>query len=53
MHGRTAISFCGGQCSWLEQNLPLGSREDIDAIGRAFEKIYEHLQALNTRDLLI
>jgi len=45
--------LCREQCIWLEQNLLLGSREDIDDIGRAFEKIYEHRQALNTRDLLI
>jgi dTDP-4-amino-4,6-dideoxygalactose transaminase len=45
--------LCREQCIWLEQNLLLGSREDMDDIGRAFEKIYEHRQALNTRDLLI
>ena len=37
------------QSIWLEQNLLLGSQEDMDDIARAFEKIYEHRQALNTR----
>lgn len=39
------------QCIWLEQNLLLGSREDMDDIARAFEKIYDHREALNTRDV--
>ena len=43
--------LCREQCIWLEQNLLLGSREDMDDIAGAFEKIYEHRQALNTRDV--
>jgi dTDP-4-amino-4,6-dideoxygalactose transaminase len=43
--------LCREQSIWLEQNLLLGSREDMDDIARAFEKIYEHRQALNTRDV--
>jgi dTDP-4-amino-4,6-dideoxygalactose transaminase len=36
------------QCIWLEQNLFLGPRADMDDIARAFEKIHEHRDALNT-----
>jgi dTDP-4-amino-4,6-dideoxygalactose transaminase len=43
--------LCREQGLWLEQNLLLGSREDMDDIARAFEKIYEHRQALNTHDV--
>jgi dTDP-4-amino-4,6-dideoxygalactose transaminase len=43
--------LCREQCIWLEQNLLLGSRADMDDIAGAFEKIYEHRQALNTRDV--
>ncbi len=35
------------QCIWLEQNLFLGSGDDMDDIATAFEKIYEHRDALN------
>ena len=38
--------LCREQSIWLEQNLLLGSREDMDDIACAFEKIYEHRQAL-------
>jgi len=34
------------QCIWLEQNLFLGSRADMDDIAAAFEKIYEHRDSL-------
>jgi dTDP-4-amino-4,6-dideoxygalactose transaminase len=37
-----------GQCIWLEQNLFLASRADMDDIAAAFEKIYEHRDALNS-----
>jgi dTDP-4-amino-4,6-dideoxygalactose transaminase len=53
VHCPNSDLLCREQCIWLEQNLLLGSREDMDDVGRAFEKIYEHRQALNTRDLLI
>lgn len=38
--------LCREQCIWLEQNLFLGSREDMDDIARAFQKIHEHRDAL-------
>jgi dTDP-4-amino-4,6-dideoxygalactose transaminase len=34
------------QAIWLGQNLLLGSREDIEDIARAFEKVYRHRQEL-------
>jgi len=36
------------QCIWLEQNLFLGSRGDMEDIAAAFEKVYEHRDALNS-----
>ena len=39
--------LCREQCIWLEQNLFLGSRPDMDDIARAFHKIHEHRTALN------
>ena len=45
---RSAPSSASGS-----NRLLLGTRDDMDDIGRAFEKIYEHRQALNTRDLPI
>jgi dTDP-4-amino-4,6-dideoxygalactose transaminase len=38
--------ICREQCIWLEQHLLLGSRADIEDIARAFEKVYEHRDAL-------
>ena len=38
--------LCREQCVWLEQNLFLGSRADMDDIARAFEKVYENREAL-------
>jgi len=38
--------LCGEQCIWLEQTLLLGSRDDMDDIARAFEKVHEHREAL-------
>jgi dTDP-4-amino-4,6-dideoxygalactose transaminase len=38
--------ICRGQCVWLEQNLFLGPRSDMDDIANAFEKIFENRQAL-------
>jgi dTDP-4-amino-4,6-dideoxygalactose transaminase len=38
--------LCCEQCVWLEQNLFLGSRRDMDDIARAFEKVYEQRAAL-------
>ncbi len=34
--------LCREQCVWLEQNLFLGPRADMDDIADAFEKIHEH-----------
>jgi len=36
------------QSIWLEQNLFLGTRADMDDIANAFEKIHEHREALNS-----
>jgi len=38
--------LCQEQCLWLEQGLFLGSRQDIDDIARAFEKIHAQRDAL-------
>jgi dTDP-4-amino-4,6-dideoxygalactose transaminase len=38
--------ICAEQGAWLEQNLFLGDRTDMDDIARAFEKIYEQRTAL-------
>jgi len=38
--------ICREQCIWLEQNMFLGPRADMDDIARAFEKIYENRGAL-------
>ena len=40
--------LCREQCVWLEQNLFLGRASDIDDIAHAFEKIYEHRDALKS-----
>jgi dTDP-4-amino-4,6-dideoxygalactose transaminase len=39
--------LCRAQSLWLEQNLLLGSRDDMDDIARAFEKIHQHRHALS------
>ncbi|HWW00628.1 MAG TPA: DegT/DnrJ/EryC1/StrS family aminotransferase [Candidatus Acidoferrum sp.] len=39
--------ICREQCIWLEQNLLLGPRSDIEDIARAFEKVHENREALN------
>jgi len=38
--------ICREQAVWLGQNLLLGDTSDIDDIARAFEKVYEHRDAL-------
>lgn len=38
--------ICGEQGAWLEQSLFLGTQGDMDDIARAFEKVYEHRDAL-------
>jgi dTDP-4-amino-4,6-dideoxygalactose transaminase len=42
-----ADRLCRDQAIWLEQSLMLGTRADIDDIARAFEKVFEHRDALN------
>lgn len=39
-------TICSSQGAWLEQRLLLGSREDMDDIATAFEKVYEHRHRL-------
>ncbi len=39
-------TICGEQGAWLEQNLFLGARADMDDIARAFAKVYEHRRDL-------
>jgi dTDP-4-amino-4,6-dideoxygalactose transaminase len=39
------------QCIWLGQSLFLGSRDDIDDIGRAFEKVHDQREALTASGL--
>jgi dTDP-4-amino-4,6-dideoxygalactose transaminase len=34
--------ICSDQGIWLGQNMLLGSREDVEDIARAFEKVHEH-----------
>ena len=41
----------GEQAIWLDQNLLLGPREDMDDIGRVFEKIHTHREELNARHI--
>jgi len=38
--------ICCEQCVWLEQNLFLGPRSDMNDIANAFEKIFENREAL-------
>jgi hypothetical protein len=40
---------CASEGAWLEQRLLLGSREDMDDIARAFEKVRENRDALLRR----
>ncbi len=39
-------TICDVQGGWLEQNLLLGTRNDMDDIADAFEKVYEHRDEL-------
>ena len=38
--------ICREQCVWLEQNIFLGTRTDMDDIVRAFEKVHQNRDAL-------
>jgi dTDP-4-amino-4,6-dideoxygalactose transaminase len=42
----TSDLICREQAIWLEHRLLLGSREDMDDIASAFEKVREHREAL-------
>jgi dTDP-4-amino-4,6-dideoxygalactose transaminase len=42
--------LCREQGIWLEQQLLLGSRDDMDDIARSLTKIHEHRDALNAHD---
>jgi dTDP-4-amino-4,6-dideoxygalactose transaminase len=44
----TADLVCREQAIWLEHRLMLGSPADVDDVADAFEKIYEHRDALQT-----
>jgi dTDP-4-amino-4,6-dideoxygalactose transaminase len=41
--------ICREQGVWIEQSVFLGPRTDIDDVAAAFEKVYEHRDALNAR----
>jgi len=43
--------ICREQGVWLGQHLLVGSRADTEDIARAFEKVYEHRDALNRADV--
>lgn len=49
-YGRVELPNCerisGGEGVWLTQNVLLGTREDMDDVVAAFEKVYEHRDAL-------
>lgn len=44
-------TICADQGAWLEQSIFLGSKEDMDAIAQAFQKVYEHRAALRNVQL--
>jgi dTDP-4-amino-4,6-dideoxygalactose transaminase len=46
VHCPASDLLCREQALWLEQAMFLGSREDMDDITRAFEKVYDHRAAL-------
>jgi dTDP-4-amino-4,6-dideoxygalactose transaminase len=39
--------ICGEQGAWFEQSLFLGPQADMDDIANAFEKVYQHREALS------
>jgi dTDP-4-amino-4,6-dideoxygalactose transaminase len=47
VHCPNSDLLCREQALWLEQAMFLGSREDMDDIWRAFEKIFENRAALS------
>jgi dTDP-4-amino-4,6-dideoxygalactose transaminase len=46
VHYPNSDLLCREQALWLEQAMFLGPREDMDDIGRAFEKVYDQRAAL-------
>jgi dTDP-4-amino-4,6-dideoxygalactose transaminase len=44
-------TICGRQGAWLEQSVLLGTKSDMDDVARAFEKVYEHRDALQRASL--
>jgi hypothetical protein len=45
--------ICGGEGSWLTQNLLLGTRTDMEDITRAMQKVYDNRQALAGTDMVV
>lgn len=41
-HCPNCETICSEQGAWLEQQLLLGSRRDMDDIADAFEKVHQH-----------
>jgi hypothetical protein len=39
-------AICGGEGMWLYQSVLLGSRNDMDDVARAIEKVYANRDAL-------
>jgi perosamine synthetase len=50
VHCPNSDLICREQGMWIEQSVLLGPKTDMDDIIRAFEKIYEHRQALRQFD---
>ena len=48
---RNCETICSEQGGWLEQRLLLGTREDMDDVVRAFEKVYEHRNELRDSEV--
>lgn len=48
VHCANCETICTQQGAWFEQSLFLGSKNDIDDIALAFEKVYENRHSLNS-----
>ena len=48
LHLPNCEAICAGEGGWLTQNLLLGSRQDMDDIVVAFQKVYDHRAELQT-----
>jgi hypothetical protein len=46
LHLPNTERICGGEGSWLTQNVLLGTRADMDDVARAVEKVYDNREAL-------